>query len=146
VAITLRPRSIELSASTPETGRTTAKLPARFLGGGDRVIHTGFNPEYFLEAIKTLTGPRVIIDVGQNGYGKLDGRVFGRPALLYSSDQPGTRWLVMPVSMNFPATREYLGSNFPEELAAEESGVPELAAEESGVPELAAEPAAIAAA
>ncbi len=119
VAVSLRPRSLELSASSAESGSASAKLPARFLGGGDSVIHTGFNPEFLLEALRTLPDKRVIVDLAQNGYAKVDGSVVGRPALLYGEDHPGPHWVLMPITMGFAATRDYLGSNFPEEPATE---------------------------
>jgi DNA polymerase III sliding clamp (beta) subunit (PCNA family) len=116
VAVRLRPRSIELAASSAESGSAHAKLPARFLGGGDRVIHTGFNPDYLLEAVKTLPGDRVVLDVAQNGCGS-DGQLFGKAALLYGADDPRVRWVLMPLNMGYPATQEYLGSNFKTEPA-----------------------------
>ncbi len=128
VALTLRPRSIELSASSPEVGSASAKLPARFLGGGDSVIHTGFDPKLLLEAVQTLSGDAVVLDVAQNGYAP-DHTVYSKAALLSEAPNQGgngaegnaaessrVRWVVMPLNMGYPATREYLGTNFREEL------------------------------
>ncbi len=93
VAVSLRPRSLELSASSPEVGSASAKLPAKFLGGGDSVIHTGFDPEFLPEALCTLPDKRVIVDLAQNGYAKVDGSVVGQPALFYEApNQLGTGW------------------------------------------------------
>ena len=77
VWVGLTPRRIRLSAKSPEFGESAAKLPARFIGGGDREIHTAFNPAYLLDALKSLDGEQVVIDVGQNGYG-CDEKVFGK--------------------------------------------------------------------
>jgi DNA polymerase III sliding clamp (beta) subunit (PCNA family) len=96
--IRLRPRSLELSASSPESGSASAKLPARFMGGGDSVIHTGFNPDYLREAVKTLSGDRIVFDVAQNSCG-LDGKVFSKAALLYAADDEHVRWVLMPIHM-----------------------------------------------
>jgi DNA polymerase-3 subunit beta len=129
VAVSLRPRSLELSASSAESGSASAKLPAKFLGGGDSVIHTGFDPKLLLEAVNTLSGEQIVLDVAQNGYAP-DNTVYSKAASLYEAPNQGgngaegnaaessrVRWVVMPLNMGYPATREYLGSNFKEELA-----------------------------
>ncbi|RMF80072.1 MAG: hypothetical protein D6744_08545, partial [Planctomycetota bacterium] len=95
VYVDLSPRRIRLSASSPEAGESSAKLPARFLGGGDRTIHTAFKPAYLLDACNALDGEQIIIDIGQNGLG-CGGKVLGKPALLYAHDNSATRCLVMP--------------------------------------------------
>jgi DNA polymerase-3 subunit beta len=117
VAVSLRPRSMELSASAPEAGTANAKLPARFIGGGDSMIHTGFNPDFLMDAVKSIPGERIVLDVGQNGYGA-NNSVSGRPIILYGQDDLHVRWVVMPVNTGHPTTREYLGSNYRENLAA----------------------------
>jgi DNA polymerase III subunit beta len=116
VGLSLRARSLELSASSPETGSATAKLPARFLGGSDKLIHTGFNPDYLLEAVQTVPGERAVIDVGQNGYAN-DQTVYGKPAIVIADGNDSVRWVLMPLNMGYPATQEYLGSNYKPELA-----------------------------
>ena len=82
---------------------------------GDAVIRTAFNPAYLLDALKSLTGDAVVIDIDQNGYG-CDHKVFSKPAILYTQHDPATRWTVMPVNAGLAVTRENLGSNFPKEL------------------------------
>jgi DNA polymerase-3 subunit beta len=116
VRVDLTPRRIQLSAQSPEVGESKAKLPARFIGGGDNTIHTAFRPGYLLDALKSLAGDQVVIDVGQNGCG-CDGSVFGKPVIIYSHGDESVRWVVMPVNANLPATRENLGSNYREEAA-----------------------------
>lgn len=116
VRIDLSPQQVRLSAASAGVGESSAALAAKFLGGGDAVIHTAFNPAYLLDALKSLTGDTLIIDVDQNGFG-CDRKVFGKPAIIHAEHDPVTRWVVMPVNAGLPATRENLGSNFKEELA-----------------------------
>jgi DNA polymerase-3 subunit beta len=118
VRLDLSPQQIRLSAASAGVGESAALLPAKFLGGGDAVIRTAFNPAYLLDALKSLTGDAVVIDIDQNGYG-CDRQVFGKPAMLYAEHDPATRWTVMPVNAGLPATRENLGTNFPKELEDE---------------------------
>ena len=116
VRVDFTPRRIQLSAGSPEVGAATAKLTARFLGGGDSTIHTAFNSAYLLDALKSLDGEQVVIDIGQNGCGR-DGKVFGKPAMLYAQGNEATRCVLMPVNAGLPATRENLGTNYREEAA-----------------------------
>ena len=118
VRVDLSPQQVRLSAAAPGIGESSAVLPAKFLGGGDAEIHTAFNPAYLLDALKSLSGDRLIIDVAQNGYG-CDHTVFGKPAIIYTEHDPVTRWVVMPVTAGLAATPENLGSNFPKELEDE---------------------------
>ena len=104
-------------------GRSEAALPATFVGGGDAVIRTAFNPAYLLDAIKTLDSEEIVIDIDQNGYG-CDGKVFAKPALIYDRYNAVVRWVLMPVNAGLGATRENLGSNYPEHLD-EEAGAAE---------------------
>jgi DNA polymerase III sliding clamp (beta) subunit (PCNA family) len=105
-----------LSAGDPGIGESAATLPARFLGGDDRVIHSAFNPAYVLDALNSLAGDQVVIDLDQNGLG-CDGKVFSKPALLYALGDESVRWVVMPVSAGLTPTPENLGSNYREEAA-----------------------------
>lgn len=116
VRIDLSLEQVRLSAESAGIGESSAALAAKFLGGGDAAIHTAFNPAYLLDALKSLTGDTLIIDVDQNGFG-CDRKVFGKPAIIYAEHDPVTRWVVMPVNAGLPATRENLGSNFKEEMA-----------------------------
>jgi DNA polymerase-3 subunit beta len=116
VRVDLSTRQVRLSAASAGIGESSAALGAKFLGGGDAVIHTAFNPAYLLDALKSLSSDTLIIDVAQNGFG-CDRKVFGKPAILYAEHDPVTRWVVMPVNAGLPSTRENLGSNFKEELA-----------------------------
>ena len=112
-------QQIQLSAHSAGIGESSASIPALFLGGGDAEIHTAFNPAFLLDALKTLSGEQVVIDVDQNGYGS-DGKVFAKPMLLYPQHEPGTRWVIMPINAELAPTRENLGSNYPEHLEEEE--------------------------
>jgi len=118
VRLDLSPQQARLSAASAGVGESAAVLPVKFLGGGDAVIRTAFNPAYLLDALKSLAGDTVVIDIDQNGYG-CDRKVFGKPAILYVEHDPATRWVVMPVNAGLPATRENLGSNFPKHLKEE---------------------------
>lgn len=111
VAVDLLADEIRLSAGSPDTGTSTASLPCRFLGGGDSEIHTGFNPVYLLDALKSLSGDSIVIDIDQNGFGT-DGKVFGKPVLLYPEHEPFARWVIMPVNLQLAPTRSNLGSNY----------------------------------
>ena len=119
VRLDLGPQELVLSAEAAGIGRSEAKLPNEFLGGGDAVVRTAFNPAYLLDALKTLDSDSVVIDIDQNGYGS-DGKVFGKPALIYDRYDPVVRWVLMPVNAGFEATRENLGSNYPEHLDEEQ--------------------------
>jgi DNA polymerase-3 subunit beta len=120
VCVDLYEGELHLSATAPGVGTAEADLGAEFLGGGDSEIHTAFNPSYLLDALKTLDGDRVVLDVAQNGFGS-DRSVFGEPALLYAEHDPITRWVVMPVNAGLEPTRANLGSNHPEHLLEEAS-------------------------
>jgi DNA polymerase-3 subunit beta len=113
VHVDLSSKEVQLSARAPGVGKSEATLAAEFLGGGDSAIHTAFNPPFLLDALKTMSGDEVVIDVDQNGYG-CDGKVFGKPALMYVRHDPSIRWVIMPVNAGLEATRENLGSNYPE--------------------------------
>ena len=113
VRVDLSPRRIRLAAESPESGRSSAKLPVRFVGGGDAEIHTGFNARYLLDALKALTVDRLVLDIQQNGCGA-DGKVFGRPLMLHGEGDQRVRWIVMSVNLDLPPTRANLGSNYRE--------------------------------
>ena len=115
VRLTLGPGEVVLSAEAPGVGSSEARLPTEFLGGGDGVIHTAFNPAFLLEALKTLDSDAIVMDIGQNGYGS-DQKVFGKPALIYDRYNAVARWVLMPVSAGLEPTRENLGSNYPEQM------------------------------
>ena len=119
VRLDLGPQELLLCAEAPGVGRSEAKLRIEFLGGGDAMIRTAFNPAYLLDAIKTLDSDAVVIDVGQNGYGS-DRKVFSKPALIYDRYNAVVRWVLMPVNAGLEATRENLGSNYPEHLDEEQ--------------------------
>ena len=119
VRLDLGPQELVLSAEAAGVGSSEAKLALEFLGGGDAVIRTAFNPAFLLDALKTLDSDAVVIDIDQNGYG-CDGKVFGKPALIYDRHNAVVRWVLMPVNAGLEATRENLGSNYPEHLDKEE--------------------------
>jgi DNA polymerase III sliding clamp (beta) subunit (PCNA family) len=114
VCVDLTARPIALSAESASVGNSGAKLPAKFLGGGDREIHTGFNPAFLHDAVKTLGTGTIVIDVDQNGL-VTDGLVFPKPALLYRHEDASVHWVIMPVNRGLEVTRANLGSSFPEE-------------------------------
>ncbi|MBN2561561.1 MAG: DNA polymerase III subunit beta [Phycisphaerae bacterium] len=115
VRLDLGPQGLLLRAEAPGVGRSEARLPTEFLGGGDAMIRTAFNPAYLLDALKTLDSDAVVIDVGQNGYGS-DRKVYSKPALISDRYDAVVRWVLMPVNAGLEATRENLGSNYPEHL------------------------------
>ena len=119
VRLDLGPQELLLQAEAPGVGSSEARLPSEFLGGGDAVIRTAFNPAYLLDALKTVDSDAVIVDVGQNGYGS-DRKVFSKPALIYDRYNAVVRWVLMPVNAGLEATRENLGSNYPAHLDEEQ--------------------------
>jgi DNA polymerase-3 subunit beta len=119
VRLDLGPQELLLQAEAPGVGSSEARLPSEFLGGGDAAIRTAFNPAYLLDALKTVDSDAVIVDVGQNGYGS-DRKVFSKPALIYDRYNAIVRWVLMPVNAGLEATRENLGSNYPEHLDEEQ--------------------------
>lgn len=116
VLVELSARRIGLSAASAESGAASARLPARFLGGGDRFIRTAFNPDYLLAILQSLSGEQVVFDVGQNGC-SAQGQVFGKPAILHAFGAEHVRWVLMPVDAELAATRANLGSNYRERVA-----------------------------
>jgi hypothetical protein len=112
VRLDLTADSVRVSARGAEGGESTGTVDAEFIGGGDDRIISGFNPEFLLDACKTLADDRVVIDVEQNHHSRPEGTVIGRPGLIYGADSPRIRWLLMPLNLGLPASRETLGSNF----------------------------------
>jgi DNA polymerase-3 subunit beta len=118
VRVDLRPRSVKLSAQAPGLGESTGTVRARFEGGGDSRIITGFNPDLLRDALKTLSGDRVVIDVGQNMPNLDTNTIRGKPALIYSATSQAVRWVIMPINTGLRPTAEMLGSNYEVELRA----------------------------
>ena len=112
VMLDLNTDAIKLSAASPEVGESSAEVPAVFQGGGDRRIITALNPAYFRDALRTLTGDQVVIDVQQNGFSPNDKSVSGKPVVMYDADSPTTSWVVMSINTGLPPSHETLGSNF----------------------------------
>jgi hypothetical protein len=75
----------------------------------------GVQPGIPAGCAQDLDSDAVIVDVGQNGYGS-DRTVFSKPALIYDRYNAVVRWVLMPVNAGLEATRENLGSNYPEHL------------------------------
>ena len=115
VQLDLGPQELLLSATAPGVGNSEAALPVEFLSGGDNQIRTAFNPAFLLDALKTLDSSTIILDIDQNSYSR-DGSVFSKPALIYDRYNPVARWVLMPVNAGLEATRENLGSNYPEHM------------------------------
>ena len=115
VRLDLGSEDLVLAAEAPGIGSSEAKLPAEFLGGGDATIRSAFNPSYLLDALKTLDSDTVVIDIDQNGFG-CDHKVFSKPALIYDRYNAVVRWVLMPVNAGLEATRENLGTNYPDHL------------------------------
>ncbi len=118
VQLDLRPRSLVLTAHAPQVGQSAGTVRLKFLGGGDSRIITGFNPGLLRDALKTLSGDEVIIDVGQNLPCRTSDKVQGKPALIYSATLKAVRWVIMPINTGLAASPETLGSNFEAELRA----------------------------
>jgi len=117
VRVDLTPDSVRLTARAPELGESSGAVEAVFAGGGDDRIVTEFNPPFLLDALKTLSGDRVVIDVGQNMLDRTSNTVRSRPALLYAADSQRVRWVIMPINTGLEPSRETLGSNFEGEEA-----------------------------
>ena len=112
VQVELTPDLVKLAAQSPELGESSGKVEAVFAGGGDDRIITAFNAPFLLDAFRTLSGERVVIDIGQNMLDRTNNTVRGRPAIVYSLDCSRVRWVIMPVNSGLAATPETLGSNY----------------------------------
>jgi DNA polymerase III subunit beta len=112
VRFDLRADGIRLSAGSAAAGESSGVVPAEFAGGGDDRIITAFRPGYVADALKLLPGERLVIDVEQNQHRPADRWVSGRPAVLQSVESSVIRWLLMPVALDLPPSRETLGSHF----------------------------------
>lgn len=121
VRLDLSAENIRLTAGPTEVAQSHGCVPCTFAGGGDDAIITGFNPAFLLDAFKHEHGDRVVIDVAQNRFGQLDGKVYGSPALVYGQDHLEVCWLLMPINLGLAPSRESLGSNFPEENEPKEA-------------------------
>ena len=119
VAMELKPDSVVLSARTPGAAASSGSVAATFAGGGDDHIITGFHPALLMDAVRTLPGTRIVVDVGQNLFDRVGNAVRGRPALLYSPENPHVRWLIMPINIGLEPSRETLGRNFEDDEQAE---------------------------
>lgn len=105
VRVKLMSDAIEMSAKSAELGESSGSVHAAFAGGGDDRIVTAFDPRYLRDAVRTLQGDRIVIDVQQNKLCKTSNTVMGHPALLYDADSPRTWSVVMPVTLEVPSMR-----------------------------------------
>ena len=112
VQMDMRPRSVRLSARAPGLGESSGTVRARFEGGGDHRIITGFDPNLLRDAVRSLSGDRIVIDIGQNLLDRTSNTVRGRPALIYSATSQAVRWVIMPINTGLKPAPETLGSNF----------------------------------
>jgi len=112
VQLDLSADCVTFTAESPDSGRSCGAVPARFDGGGDDRIITGFNPDFLRDALKTLPGDRFVIDVEQNSPSATSESITGRPAMIYDEDNPKLRWILMPVRIALSPNRESLGSNY----------------------------------
>ena len=118
VQVDLRPRSVKLSARAPGLGESSGTVRAKFEGGGDHRIITGFNPNLLRDALKSLSGDRVVIDVGQNMLDRTSNTIRGKPALIYSAASLAVRWVIMPINTGLKPSLETLGSNYEDDEQA----------------------------
>jgi len=106
---------ITVSARSYEGAESSGQVEGRFQGGGDSLILTGFNPDFLIDVLETLSGPTVLIEVQQNRLGT-DGKVYPYPAVFYNWADRRTKWVVMPVNIQVEPGPDSLGSNYqPEE-------------------------------
>jgi DNA polymerase-3 subunit beta len=132
VQVELAPDFIKLTARAPEQGESTGKVDAVFAGGGDDRIVTGFNPPFLLDAFRTLSGDRAVIDIGQNMLDRTNNTVRGRPASVCSLDCSRVRWVIMPINTGWAASRETLGSNYEDKESPEAQDPPSEDAAKTG--------------
>lgn len=111
VRLRLAGESSTVTYRGPETGESTGRVRTRFMGGGDSLIVTGFNAAFVIEALATLPGDQVVIEVQQNKPSTHDS-VSHLPALLYDWPSRKVSWVIMPISLGLPANPESLGSNY----------------------------------
>lgn len=94
IGIELSPRKLKLTARSPESGSSSARLTARFLGGGASSVATGVNPAFLCDALRSFSGDQVVIDLR-----RIDEGICTSPLLLTSESDPALRWIVMPVNL-----------------------------------------------
>lgn len=108
----LRLASPGSTVSVETEGReSSGQVETKFLGGGDGVVVTGFNPEFLADALHTVDGPKVVFELKQNTLAT-SGKVSHHPPVISGFNSRRVQWVVMPVSTGVEPSRETLGSNF----------------------------------
>lgn len=100
-----------------EGRESSGQIRTRFLGGGDNVIITGFDPAFLADALRTIDGQHVTFEVKQNTL-STQGKVCHCPPVISGLGSRRVRWVVMPVSTGVEPSRESLGSSYRETAAA----------------------------
>jgi len=111
VQVRLAADQTTVTAKSAENGESSGQVTSRFLGGGDSLILTGFNPQFLEDVLKTLTGKNVLIEVKQNTPAT-NGDIHQYPAVFYDWADRRVKWVVMPVGIHAKASPESLGSNY----------------------------------
>ena len=75
-----------LSCRSETGGESSGQANCRFLGGGDSLILTGFNPAFLEDVLSTLAGKSVCIEAKQNTPAR--DQVHHYPAVFYDWSRP----------------------------------------------------------
>ena len=118
VRLDLGPQELVLSAEAPGIGSSEAKLPIEFLGGGDAIIRTAFNQRTCLMHSRRFAANRSS-STSIRMAAAPTARSSASPRWIYDRHDPIVRWVLMPVNAGLEATRENLGSNYPEHMEDE---------------------------
>jgi DNA polymerase III sliding clamp (beta) subunit (PCNA family) len=117
VLVRLQDGQTVVSAQCEENGTASGQVKTRYLGGGDSLIITGFNPDYLLEIVESIPTEQLIVEVQQNKPTARKDQVAHCPAVFCGWSERQIVWALMPVSTGTAEGRESLGSNYREEAA-----------------------------
>jgi DNA polymerase III subunit beta len=115
VHVRLQNEQTIISAGSDD-GASSGSVRTRFLGGGDSLILTAFNPDYLLDVVQSVPGDQLMIEVQQNkptGHG----HVSHCPAVFCGWPERLVNWVLMPISTKMAETHDSLGSNGREQAA-----------------------------
>jgi DNA polymerase-3 subunit beta len=97
ITVELGPERVGLCASSAGNSTATGSVPATSPNASPRRIRTGFNARLLVDAVKSLGGESMVIDVQPNQRSKTHGDIIQKPALFYAEHAANVRWLIMPV-------------------------------------------------
>lgn len=105
---------LQVSARAYDVGESSGTMSCTHIGGTDKLVWTGFNPGFLIEALSTLQTDFGIIDLPQNRPGNSSNCEVSHFAARFHDQDSAVNWVVMPVNTGVPANHETLGSNHPD--------------------------------